>query len=403
MSARRLIRQRQRGFTLLEMLMVVVVLAVLIAIAVPMYYRSVEQARSVEAVNNLDSIRQAQLLHQAATGAFVDAVDLPTINTVLALDLTARHYEYAIEKTGDSGFMIAATGRQIVPGAGGPLRVTMDETGHITYDWPAGAGGSAGSGGGGGRGSGGVSGGGSGSGSGGSGGGSGGSSPGGGSSPPSSPPSEPPPSPPSPPLEPPLPGGGGGLILRARGTDQWTGWPDTNTRNITGTQGVELLGAAFDLVANSLASSVTNDLFRKGLSIAFGSPADFAGPLASAIAYFSFAGIVTMPATPDPLPFILFNPKFITEDPKVLAAVLVHEGTHFQQFLDGTTVDYLLRNKTVVDVEFTAWWNGAAFWQTVRGNFLPPATTVAFTNEAGYQAALQGEGALRDLITSLYT
>ncbi len=152
-----------------------------------------------------------------------------------------------------------------------------------------------------------------------------------------------------------------------------------------------------------MASSVTDDLLRKGLSIAFGSPADFAGPLASAIAYFSFAGIVTMPATPDPLPFILFNPEFITEDPNVLAAVLVHEGTHFQQLLDGTTVDYLLGNKTVVDVEFTAWWNGAAFWQTVRGDFLPPATVVAFTNEAGYQAALQGEGALRDLITSLYT
>ena len=86
-----------------------------------------------------------------------------------------------------------------------------------------------------------------------------------------------------------------------------------------------------------------------------------------------------------------------------MAATLVHEGTHFQQYLDGTLIWYAAGGITVVDVEFTAWWNQAVDWQGVRPSFSPDDTVVEVTNEAAYQAALQGEGALRNLIASLHT
>ena len=131
----------------------------------------------------------------------------------------------------------------------------------------------------------------------------------------------------------------------------------------------------------------------------FPSQLEFDSYCSGAIACFLSSRAATPPSTP-PSPVIIFNPTYLSEAPAVIAGVLVHEGTHFQQYLDVTLLDTSL---SVVDIEFRAWWNAAAFWQNVRTAFLPASTVVEQTNENGYQAALQGEAALRDLIAALYT
>lgn len=385
------------GFTLIELLLVVVILAVLAVAALPFYFRIVERARSSEAVASLQAIRGGELLYHAQHGTFVEVIDLPAINAELQLELTARYFDYEVARADGTNLLIVATGR--TSGGSGPLRVTMDQGGQITYTWPGdtAGGGSNGTGigiGGGGEGIGagsGIGGGGGGGGVGGFGGGGSGGGTGGGESTGGSSTQE-------------AGGTAGGVpLFIGRGADLWTDWPDVNAKNITGTTGTEALSQAFDFVASSVAKAVTDDLFRKGAAISFGSALDFSGSLANAIAFFNYAGIGAFPSTPSPLPFIKFNPLFINEAPKVLAAVLVHEGTHFQQFLDGTISEYLRGSKTVIDVEFRAWWNEAVYWQTVRTEFLPIDTTLEDEEEKGYQAALRGEGALRDYITPLYT
>jgi len=422
---RRLRRDRaSRAFTLMELLIIAVVLALLVGVALPYYLRTMQRARSTEALSHLAHIRQAELFYRAQHGTFVEALDLPAINAGLELDLTARHFDYAITQDAADQFLIVATSKQTDES----LRVTMDHTGRISYVWPGqsdggltgGLGGRSGSGGGGGGGGGGSGGGpgvggGGGGGGGGSGGGGGGGSGGGGSGGGSG-------------------GGGdsggdtgsgdqptpgGGFVLPpldpaqihapstftyiARATDLWAAWPDVNQKNITGSLGTALLGAAFDLVAASGASAVTNDLFRKGISIAF--DGSFFGPntlCGNAYACHVFYTGFQPPAAPGLVPQIAFNPVYSAEDAEAIAAVLVHEGTHFQQYLDGTTFHRLGGTITTIDTEFTAFWNAAVYWGEIRSTQIPVTSFLEDDLENLYQLAQQGEAQLRNEIAARY-
>ena len=189
-----------------------------------------------------------------------------------------------------------------------------------------------------------------------------------------------------------------GLPLHMRGTDLWSGWPDVNQRRIIGTQGIEQLTEAFRLVSASRTASITDDLYRKGIAISFGEPSDFSGAMAHVIASFRFSSDAKPPPAPAVMPVITFNPFYVRENPAVLGAALVHEGTHFQQYLDGTL---LQPNWSIVETEFTAWSNEAAFWDEARGATWPFDTALEHEEEFGYHTVLHGEAALRDLLAAL--
>ena len=190
-----------------------------------------------------------------------------------------------------------------------------------------------------------------------------------------------------------------GLPFRMKTEDVWTAWPDENLKNVTGSQGLEALSAAFDLVADSRAKTLTDDLVRKGIPVLFGTAAQFTGEMGNVIAFFqSSPGESITVGTPVTMPSITFNPLFLHEDPKVLATALVHEATHFQQFLDGSAWD---RSRDAEDLEFQAWSNEAAFWEEARASVGPINTFLEQQSELAYRTALRGEAALRDLLIAL--
>ena len=71
---RRQMMTGKRGFTLLELLMVVIIIAILAAIALPQYFRTVERSRSGEALQVLAAVRGSQLRYYAQYLGYATAV-----------------------------------------------------------------------------------------------------------------------------------------------------------------------------------------------------------------------------------------------------------------------------------------------------------------------------------------
>lgn len=69
-------REPQGGFTLLELLMVVIIIAILASIALPQYFRVTERARTAQMLQLLASIRGSELRFKAMDPANVYTADL---------------------------------------------------------------------------------------------------------------------------------------------------------------------------------------------------------------------------------------------------------------------------------------------------------------------------------------
>ena len=65
----------RKGFTLVELAVVVVIIGVLAAFAVPRFLSSVERSKAAEAFNYLSSVQAAQERYHARQGTYADTLD----------------------------------------------------------------------------------------------------------------------------------------------------------------------------------------------------------------------------------------------------------------------------------------------------------------------------------------
>ncbi|MCK4590884.1 MAG: prepilin-type N-terminal cleavage/methylation domain-containing protein, partial [Candidatus Latescibacteria bacterium] len=91
----------QKGFTLVELMIVVVIVGILAAVAIPMYRGSVEKARASEAEAALGTIRSSERVYHAEHGVYYGAdnasVTPNATGNELALDqldLDGRYFSY---------------------------------------------------------------------------------------------------------------------------------------------------------------------------------------------------------------------------------------------------------------------------------------------------------------------
>lgn len=123
----------KKGFTLLELMIVVIIIGVLAAIAIPTYTGTVEKARAAEAIANMAGIKSALLIYEQEANTFENAA-LPTLTTPgnLTVETKGNLWEYAITAQAANTFTIRASrGGDIT----NDITMTYDKTdGTVTWD-----------------------------------------------------------------------------------------------------------------------------------------------------------------------------------------------------------------------------------------------------------------------------
>ena len=110
---------KMNGFTLIELMVTVAILAVIAAIAIPAYTGYVATARNVEAMDNLSAIQIAEEEYFLQNNAYIPAstttalVQSNSTNLWVAAPATesAREFTYSVTLVGTTGYTATATGK----------------------------------------------------------------------------------------------------------------------------------------------------------------------------------------------------------------------------------------------------------------------------------------------------
>ena len=121
--------RNRKGFTLVEILIVVVMLAILFAIAVPIYVAYVASARSAEAQEAINSIKAAANIYRARTGSWPGNID--QLDQLEFEEVTTRRWNFNIVIGGQGITSISETSTgQMTGGAGKTVTLNI-----VTGEW----------------------------------------------------------------------------------------------------------------------------------------------------------------------------------------------------------------------------------------------------------------------------
>ena len=131
---RRSIKQGKKGFTLIEVIIVIIIVGVLASLALPQFFATVEFSKADEAFHNMSVLRQSlERCYLASGGTYNPGsgacnetnVDVPDPSTN-----PGTLFAYAVSGQNQAGYLITATRNTVNSGDGtSQVRLTQSATG----------------------------------------------------------------------------------------------------------------------------------------------------------------------------------------------------------------------------------------------------------------------------------
>ncbi len=119
----------REGFTLIEILIVVIIVGILASIGIPQYASSLEKAKGVDAKESLAHIyREEQVYSGYRGGVFTNSID--SLGSDVALN--TRYWNFTIATPTSTSFIATATR---ISGSHSGQTVTIDNLGNIAGNW----------------------------------------------------------------------------------------------------------------------------------------------------------------------------------------------------------------------------------------------------------------------------
>ena len=120
--------KNKSGFTLLEIIIVIIIVGILASLAMPKFFKTVEYSRSAEALTNLGAIRRAMDVCYQPTQNYAPCTDFTKLSVEDPGLMFGAHWTYTWTIAPPSAFVITAA-RNAVDGGVAADKITIDQDG----------------------------------------------------------------------------------------------------------------------------------------------------------------------------------------------------------------------------------------------------------------------------------